>query len=72
MKAGYGTKNLQSLAEELQLPNEEIFPITVQRHCFELFPKQGEQERGSPNYQGARPSTGGFSQTLKHMGREKP
>lgn len=53
MEADYGTKNLQSPAEELQLPNKGIPRVTVQRHCLELLPKQG-----SPDYQHAHPNTG--------------
>lgn len=34
------------------------YPVTVQRHCFEFFLKQGGQDGGSPSYQSAQPSTG--------------
>lgn len=57
MEAGYGTKNLQSPAEELQLPNKGVPHLTVQRHCFELVPKQSGQDQGSPDYQSAHTST---------------
>lgn len=58
MEADYGTKNLQSPAEELQLSNKGIPRVTVQRHCLELLPKQSGQDQGSPDYQHAHPNTG--------------